>query len=47
MWTDLLLWLDQNLPEGSPLRSSPLFREPWRAAAPAALTLPPFSDWLP
>jgi murein peptide amidase A len=47
MWTDLLVYLQKNLPEGTPLRSSPLFREPWRAASPAAITLPPFTDWLP
>lgn len=49
IWTDLLSWLEQALPEGSPLRPSPLFREPWRGAAtlPAAPGLPPFSDWSP
>lgn len=49
IWTDLLSWLDKNLPEGSPLRSSPLFSEPWRATLPAPVPAAqaPFTDWLP
>jgi protein MpaA len=48
LWADLLLYLERNLPEGAPLRSGPLFREPWRAALPQPLPpVPPFSDWLP
>jgi len=49
IWTDLLVWLERNLPEGSPLRAAPLFREPWRTAlGPAQLPgVPLFSDWLP
>ena len=47
LWTDLRVYLERNLPEGS--RSGALFREPWRAAlAPALLPgVPQFSDWLP
>jgi protein MpaA len=50
IWSDLLSWLEKNLPEGSPLRASPLYREPWRAqpATPAQLPgVPLFSDWTP
>jgi protein MpaA len=48
LWSDLLDYLERNLPEGAPLRSGPLFREPWRAALPQPLPVtPPFSDWLP
>jgi hypothetical protein len=49
IWADLLLWLEKNLPEGAPLRASPLFREPWRATLGASLPpgVPLFSDWLP
>ena len=47
--TDLLLWLEKNLPEGSPLRASPLFSEPWRASLPSPVpsAQAPFTDWLP
>lgn len=49
IWADLLVWLEKNLPEGSPMRTAPLFREPWRTAlGPAPLPgVPLFSDWLP
>jgi protein MpaA len=51
IWSDLLMWLEENLPEGSPLKPSPLFREPWRAtlgtSLPAGLPTPLLSDWLP
>lgn len=49
IWTDLLGWLEKNLPEGTPLRASPLFQEPWRATlSPAQLPgVPLFSDWTP
>jgi len=49
IWTDLLEYLEENVPEGAPLRSGPLFREPWRQAlAPVLLPgVPLFSDWLP
>lgn len=49
IWTDLLAWLEKNLPEGSPLRSSPLFSEPWRATLPSPVPAAqaPFTDWLP
>jgi len=47
LWTDLLAYLERNLPDAGPLRAGPLFREPWRAALPHALPGPPLSDWLP
>lgn len=49
IWTDLLGWLEENVPEGSPVRTSPLYREPWRAPLTAALPagVPLFSDWTP
>lgn len=49
IWTDLLTWLSKNLPEGSPLRSSPLFSEPWRASLPTSVpaAMTPLTDWLP
>lgn len=51
IWADLMAWLEENLPEGTPLRASPLFREPWRGAVstalPAGLPTPLLSDWLP
>lgn len=53
IWTDLLAWLEENMPEGQPLRAAPLFRQPWRtplnAASPLALPagVPLFSDWTP
>lgn len=51
IWSDLMLWLEENLPEGSPLRASPLYREPWRASPLGTTTLLPgvplFSDWTP
>ena len=49
IWADLMHWLEKNLPEGSPLRASPLYREPWRAPANAAALpgVPLFSDWTP
>jgi murein peptide amidase A len=49
IWTDLLEYLEKNVPEGAPLRAGPLFREPWRQAlAPVLLPgVPLFSDWLP
>lgn len=49
IWSDLMGWLEENLPEGTPLRTTPLFREPWRAPLGAALPagVPLFSDWTP
>ncbi|HUR40486.1 MAG TPA: M14 family murein peptide amidase A [Verrucomicrobiae bacterium] len=49
LWGDMLAWLDENLPEGSPLKASPLYREPWRATAGTTLApgVPLFSDWTP
>jgi hypothetical protein len=49
IWADLMTWLEKSLPEGSPLRASPLYREPWRAPAQAATLpgVPLFSDWTP
>ena len=49
IWADLLTWLERNLPEGAPLKASPLFREPWRATLAPALApgVPLFSDWTP
>jgi protein MpaA len=48
LWGDLLDYLERTVPEGAPLRSGPVFREPWRAALPQPLpAAPPFSDWLP
>lgn len=49
LWGDMLAWLDENLPEGSPLKASPLYREPWRATAGTVLApgVPLFSDWTP
>jgi murein peptide amidase A len=51
IWGDLLTWLGRNLPEGAPLRASPLYREPWRAPAAGGTPLLPgvplFSDWTP
>jgi len=50
IWGDLMAWLERNLPEGSPLRASPLYREPWRAVPLNTTTLPGvplFSDWTP
>lgn len=43
IWTDLLEWLDDTLPEGAPPRGLSLIGEPWRAALPGAFpsALPP------
>jgi protein MpaA len=48
LWSDLLVYLERNLPQGEPVPGGPQFREPWRAALPHVLPVaPPVSDWLP
>lgn len=49
LWSDLMEWLEENLPEGSPVRPAPLFHEPWRRPVSAGLPagVPLFSDWTP
>ena len=52
IWTDLLIWLDDNLPENAPPRDPAMARdvsrEPWRTVLPVALPgLPLFNDGTP
>lgn len=44
IWTDLLAWLDDNLPSGAPPRNPLLAPDPWRTIVPLGLPLLPTLD---